>query len=158
MLTMEIDETRAIASLGGMPAAMHSALVAKVSTLRFMLEDKVKMKLRNDVLHIRSGNLLRSIFSNQIETPTSVTGFVASSGDVKYGAIHEYGGKTRAHEILPKKGNVLAFMIGGRMVFAKRVNHPGSVMPERSFMRSSFGEMRAQIVEELTGVVGAATK
>jgi hypothetical protein len=40
---------------------------------------------------------------------------------------------------------VLAFSVGGEMRFARRVNHPGSKMPERSFMRSSLRDMSTQI-------------
>ncbi len=36
-------------------------------------------------------------------------------------------GGTRPHEIRPKKkGGVLVFKIGGRTIFAKKVNHPGT--------------------------------
>ena len=49
---------------------------------------------------------------------------VASEGDVKYAAIQEYGGKTSAHEILPVKGQALAFLIGGAQLFARRVSIP----------------------------------
>ena len=36
-------------------------------------------------------------------------------------------GGTRPHEIRPKKpGGVLAFKIGGRTIFTKKVNHPGT--------------------------------
>jgi hypothetical protein len=39
--------------------------------------------------------------------------------------------------------------VGGKQVFAKIVHHPGSVMPERSFMRSSLAEMRPEIIDGL---------
>lgn len=55
--------------------------------------------------------------------------------DVKYAAIHEFGGHTPAHVILPKKGGVLSFMMGGKRMFAKSVNHPGSKIPRRPFLR-----------------------
>ena len=74
---------------------------------------------------------------------------VGSYGDVKYAAIQEYGGKTAAHEILPDKGNVLAFLVAGAMHFARRVEHPGSIIPERSYLRSSLDEMSADIVAAL---------
>jgi len=40
-------------------------------------------------------------------------------------AIYVHQG-TKAHVIRPKGGGVLAFMVGGKMVFTKRVNHPGT--------------------------------
>ncbi len=82
-------------------------------------------------------------------TATGSAASVGSYGDVKYAAIQEYGGKTGAHEILPVKGKVLAFLVGGAMRFARRVEHPGSVIPERSYLRSSLDEMSAEIVAAL---------
>lgn len=143
--TVEVSDSVVRARLQGMPAKLQQALARKTTTLRLLLEAKVKAKLSGDVLQVRSGALRRSIFSDQSETTTSVEGRVAQSADVPYGRIHEFGGKTAAHDILPKKGDVLAFVMGGKQVFAKVVHHPGSQIPERSFMRSSLHEMEAAI-------------
>lgn len=48
----------------------------------------------------------------------------------KYAAIHQLGGQTRPHVILPRNKKALAF--GGRVV--KKVNHPGSKIPARPFL------------------------
>lgn len=145
MIAIEVDDTRALARLGNIPAKYRAALSQKITVLRLQLEGTVKTKLSGQVLNVKTGNLRRSIFSTQEESPTSVVASVASSSEIRYARIHEYGGKTAAHEILPVKANVLAFMIGGKQVFAKRVNHPGSRMPQRSFMRSSLKDMAPQI-------------
>ena len=55
----------------------------------------------------------------------------------------------RLHEILPVKAEALAFVIGGAQVFARRVEHPGSLIPERSYLRSSLDDMRDEIVAAL---------
>lgn len=47
-----------------------------------------------------------------------------------YAAIHQFGGQTRPHVILPRNKKALAF--GGRVV--KKVNHPGSKIPARPFL------------------------
>lgn len=47
-----------------------------------------------------------------------------------YAAIHQFGGQTRPHVILPRNKKGLAF--GGRVV--KKVNHPGSKIPARPFL------------------------
>ncbi len=49
-----------------------------------------------------------------------------------YGAIHQFGGKTRAHVIRPKNKKALAWP-GGRHP-ARSVNHPGSNIPARPFL------------------------
>lgn len=44
---------------------------------------------------------------------------------VKYALVHHQG--SRPHVIKPRKaGGTLRFVIGGRVIFAKRVNHPGT--------------------------------
>jgi phage gpG-like protein len=147
-----------IARFEAMPGKLRQALTTKVSTLALRLEDRVKRKLTNDVLHVRSGDLRRSIFSEVQSNATEVIGKVASSGDVKYAAIQEFGGKTSAHVIEAKNGGALAFMFGGKQAFFKKVNHPGSVIPERSYLRSSLADMRDEIVEGLEEAVALALK
>ncbi len=75
---------------------------------------------------------------------------IGSNGDVKYAAIQEFGGKTAAHEILPGKAQALAFIAGGALRFARKVEHPGSAIPERSYLRSTLDEMSDEIVAALT--------
>ena len=102
-------------------------------------------KLSGAVLNAGSGTLRDSIAANVSADADGVVASVGSEGDVKYAAIQEYGGKTSAHEILPIKAQALAFVVGGAQVFARRVEHPGSVIPERSSLRSSLDDMRDEI-------------
>ena len=76
---------------------------------------------------------------------------IATSADVKYAVIHEFGGAIPPHEIVPDKAKALAFVIGGKQTFAARVQMPTVTMPERSYMRSSLVEMADGIKDELTG-------
>lgn len=142
-----VGDKALIARLEAMPAAVNQALFVKVTSLSLKLEKLVKVgKLNGAVLNRITGALSRSIHSRVDRNAMAVIGRVFSSGDVKYAAIHEYGGKTAPHIIEPKRAGVLAFMgKGGGMVFAKRVNHPGSRMPERSFLRSSLNDMSREI-------------
>lgn len=128
------------------PAAVHDMLLRKITSLTLRLQTHVKAdKLSGQVLNRRTGALSRSIVQQVLDQGLVIYGRVFSSGDVKYAAIHEFGGKTRAHDIFPKKADALSFMMGGRRVFAKVVHHPGSQMPERSFMRSSLADMAEEI-------------
>lgn len=125
-----------------MPSAVNEALFRKVTILSLKLENLVKTgKLNGQVLNRVTGALARSIHSKVDRNTASVIGRVFSSGDVKYARIHEYGGKTAPHIIEPKNAKALAF---GGGVYA-RVNHPGSVMPERSFLRSALHDMSTEI-------------
>jgi hypothetical protein len=52
----------------------------------------------------------------------------------------------------------LRFQLGGKVVFAKRVNHPGSRMPERSFLRSALYDMESEITRQLVGDIKKAVR
>ena len=151
MLSLSIDGVDALRTrLDAYPTAVASELAAKVQELAGALVDKVKYeKLAGEVLNSRSGALAASIAAEISGDGEDVAATVGSFGDVKYAAIQEYGGKTGAHEILPSKASVLAFVADGAMHFARRVEHPGSLIPERSYLRSSLDEMRAEIVAAL---------
>jgi phage gpG-like protein len=136
--------------LDSLPANIVAAIAAKSAALAEALADKVKNeKLSGAVLKPNTGALRDSIVAEVGVIDESVVATVSSAGDIKYAAIHEFGGKTAAHEILPVKAKALAFMLGGATVFAKRVMHPGSNIPERSYLRSSLAEMMDEIVGEI---------
>jgi phage gpG-like protein len=141
-----------------MPSKVHAALLRKVTELAFKLEAKIKGKLSGEVLHVRTGALRASIANQVTDTATAVTGRAFSSGDVKYAALHEWGGKIPAHEVVATKAQALAFVMGGKQVFAKRVQIPDVTMPERSFMRSSLADMKSEIVEGMTEAVREGLK
>jgi len=150
-----VGDKELIQRLESLPKAVQAALRVKVTALSLKLEAKVKRdKLNGQVLNRITGRLARSI-SHKVDVDAhSVYGRVFSSGDVKYAAIHEFGGTTAPHIIYPKKALALSFVnSGGEQVFARQVNHPGSKMPERSFLRSSLREMSAQISRDLKETV-----
>lgn len=138
------------ARLDGFAAALAGDLTVKAQALSEALADKVRNeKLSGQALNARSGALRDSIGAEVSREGDAVVASVGSYGDVKYAAIQEYGGKTGAHEILPTKGKVLAFLAGGAMRFARKAEHPGSLIPERPYLRSSLAEMSADILAAL---------
>jgi phage gpG-like protein len=151
MFAVELDGIKETgARLDAYPAALCAALAAKANDLAAALADLVRNdKLAGVVLNARSGALKGSIVADVSANGDGVTASVGSNGDVKYAAIQEYGGKTSAHEILPGKAKALAFVVGGALRFARKVEHPGSVIPERSYLRSSLDEMSGDIVRSL---------
>lgn len=141
-----MDDTAVREALDEIPPAVIAALRTKMQLLTINLQAHViRDKLSGQVLHQKSGALARSIQRDVTVSDAVVTGEVFSAGDVKYARIHEYGGKTPPHDIVPTKAQALAFALGGSNVFAKIVHHPGSKMPERSFLRSSLAD-QAQII------------
>jgi phage gpG-like protein len=146
------------ASLAGMPDRLRQALLSKANELAIALEAKIQQKLSGGVLNTRSGALASSIIATVDESSADVSVRIGTSGDVKYAAIQEFGGTIPPHEIVPDKAKALAFVVGGKRVFAARVNLPAVTMPERSYLRSSLAEMAEEIREGLGGAVVDATR
>lgn len=63
---------------------------------------------------------------------------VAIGTDKEYAAIHQLGGRTSPHVILPVRGKALRTPYG----FFKRANHPGSAIPARPFLGVSAADGR----------------
>ena len=144
------------ASLAGMPDRVRQALASKANVLAVALEAKIQQKLSGGVLNMRSGALASSIIATVDESSADVSVRIGTSGDVKYAAIQEFGGTIPPHEIVPDKAKALAFIVGGKQVFAARVNLPAVTMPERSYLRSSLAEMAGEIAEGFSGAVSEA--
>jgi phage gpG-like protein len=143
----------ASAALAAMPERIRDALADKANSLAAKLQAKIQQKLSGDVLNRKSGALARSIYATIDDAPADVSVTLATSADIKYAAIHEYGGMIPPHQIVPDKAKALAFLVGGKQAFAARVNLPAIAMPERSYMRSSLAEMAGEIRDELSEAV-----
>jgi len=129
-----------------------------MGTQTIALRENVKGKI-GTLFKSPRGPLYQSIRAGAVEeTNVSVSSKVFSDG-LPYARIQEYGGTTPPHVILPKNAKVLAFMgRGGNTVFARKVNHPGSVIPSRSYLRSSLAERRLEIIGAIRGAVDKATQ
>ncbi len=94
---------------------------------------------------VKSGQLRRSL-GIRVETNKVIIG--PNIKMAPYAGYVEFG--TKAHEIKPKsEGGVLAFKVGGRMVFARKVQHPGTraqpyVRPAFEAWVDSLGTMAAE--------------
>ena len=99
---------------------------------------------------------MRSIVVTIDGSSAGISASVAAAAEVKYAAIHEFGGTIPPHQIVPDKAKALAFAVGGKQAFAARVNLPAISMPERSYMRSSLAEMTDEIRQGLSEAVGEA--
>lgn len=154
MIEVNVDYGKTLEALDSVPDAVVRAVGKKMRIITVDLQGYVvSQKLQGQVLNHRSGKLSRSI-QQAVETEgTKVTGDVFSAGDVKYAGIHEFGGVIPAHDIEAKNAKALAFMIDGKMVFAKRVHIPDVTMPERSYLRSSLADKKDEIV---AGIQAAA--
>ena len=136
-------------ALATLPDRLRAALAVKSAVLATELQATIQQKLSGDVLNMKSGALAGSIGVAVDESSASITVHIFTSPDVKYAAIHEFGGTIPPHQVLPDKARALAFLVGGKQGFAARVNLPAITMPERSYMRSSLAEMAGEIHDEL---------
>ena len=99
--------------------------------------------LRGQVLNVRTGRLIKSV--NRIPARIAGNAIVSSIGsNVVYAGIHEFGGQTKPHRIEAKNGKSLHFFIGGKEIFARVVDHPGSKMPERSYIRAAIKDRKKE--------------
>ena len=132
--------------------AIAAALREKAEALQAQLLAKVEANLSGDVLQARSGALKASVIATLAFGADDIEADVGSEG-VPYAAIQEYGGTTPAHDILPIKAKALAFAGTGGQVFARRVHHPGSVIPARAPFGSALDALREEISGGLKQVV-----
>jgi phage gpG-like protein len=160
MLQLSLEGQAQLAErLGAMPDRLRAALAEKVDALaQNLFAQVVGVNLSGGVLRTQSGALRESIRVQASQQEAVIGAEIFSDGDVTYAAIQEYGGKTAAHEILPDKARVLAFAMNGSRVFARRIQHPGSQIPERSYLRSALEEQSDDIAQGLTTVVTRLSK
>jgi phage gpG-like protein len=153
MLSVSFDADALERRFAQMPQALRSALREKVEALAGAVRDHiVNDKLSGQVLQVRSGALRASI-DYEMAADGGPSAMVGSFGDLPYAAIQEFGGTTSPHDIAPVKAQALAFLLHGKTVFARRVHHPGSVLPERSYLRSAMADMKDEIAQGLLDVV-----
>jgi phage gpG-like protein len=109
-------------------------------------------KLSGQIMGVRSGALRESLNAEVNAEFDRVEGVV--SVDTPYARIHEYGGMTRPHPIKPKYKPALRFFwpkINAWVFAPNGVNHPGSHIKEKSFMRG--GLMEWNVGNRLQGMI-----
>jgi phage gpG-like protein len=145
------------ARLAALPDDLRVALAEKMDALaQDIYAQVVGVNLNGGVLNTRSGLLRNSIQLRRGDQDNALSVAIASDGSAPYDAIHEYGGKTAAHEIIPDKAKALAFLFNGKQAFARRVNHPGSQVPERSYLRSALADKSTEIRQAIAEAVAEA--
>lgn len=100
---------------------------------------------------IDTGNLRRSITKRKSSKFVVEIRSNARSNGLPYWPMVQYG--TAAHIITPKKASMLSFEVGGKRVFTRRVEHPGTTanpFVTRTLHRSLplFKEYYHQILSE----------
>lgn len=133
-----------MSEIGFNDSDLTAALQNKTEEFRDALLALIGANLSGGVLNTRSGALAASI-SSEIEGSGGAYSAITSSTGVPYAAIQEFGGKTAAHEIVAVKGKALAFAGAGGNVIVKKVHHPGSAIPARSYLGSALAAIQDEI-------------
>jgi phage gpG-like protein len=128
-------------------AELKTSMTSAMDRLKGHVQDD---KLSGQVLNVRTGDLRASIAADVTDDTTSVTGKVST--DLPYSAIHEYGGTIPPHPINTLNSAAHRFMTG------TSVMHPGCVIPERSYLRTSLRDMADSIRDELQLGVNRASQ
>ena len=113
MITAQVlNVDHVVLALSRIPEHSKETLRTNVSRIALSLRDLVKGGyLTGQVLQVRTGRLRRSITARTTATDYTATGIVGTN--VEYARIHEFGGKTKPHEILPIHAKALAFATPG---------------------------------------------
>ena len=131
-----------IPGLNAMVNAFNKAQVEMPNYLKNAMSNSVS-KVRTDAqstVPVRTGMLKKSIQQTVQDSPLIGKVIVGQP----YGKYIEYG--TKPHTIVPKNASVLAFPIGGSMVFATSVNHPGT--KAKPFMTPAIEKNRTYIMDQ----------
>ena len=183
-MKMEFDSRALKGHLERMPPKVHDALKNAITRETLTLLKLVKdTYLTGRALHVRTGLLRRSGTFRVLDYGAKIMGIVGVN--TPYAAIHEYGGQTKAHEIRPKNARVLAFFGNGYAYLPQRagvktqtgkwsststtadrqgltyrmvVNHPGSKIPARPYMKPALADRSSAIVQALRAAVDKGMK
>ena len=134
--------------LGGMRAGLLLAL--KSSKNEYFLSGGGPV--HPSKLTSRSGRLRDSIrIIEPIKTSSGFEGGLRAGGPgIPYAAIHEFGGRTSPHTIVPRKASMLSWMDKtGVRRYARRVRHPGSNIPPRPYLYPGLQRALPQIEKQV---------
>jgi phage gpG-like protein len=142
LITVRIDDFSVRARLEALPSALHERVLQTIMRLAGELVGLAQSKAPR-----KSGRLAGSIHSRITDTPRSIRAKVGTP--VRYAAAQEFGAHIPAHDLAARKARAMAFMLGGKQVFAASARFPGATIPEHSFLRSALRELTPEILASL---------
>lgn len=152
----KIDAAPAIESVRRWRARFRERLRAGFASGAARLLAIVRAKLSGEVLRPKSGALRASLRAAVAEDSAGLAGRVWSEGSLPYARIQEFGGRIMVPELAAQNAKALAFVYGGKLVFARRVRAHAVELPERSYMRSSLADFSPAFVDDIRKVAAEA--
>ena len=154
-----VGDREAVARFTTFGPELQAQLVKRVSGWPLALQKRVQeTKLSDQVLHVRTGRLRRSINSRVEEDGARVYGFVGTN--VVYGQRHEMG--------FSGTENVKAHSRLMTVAFGRKVNDPRQISVRafsrqikyaaRPFLRPALAEMKPEIVKGMEQALRDAAK
>lgn len=128
-----------------------------ISRAAVMLVAAIKMKLSDDVLHVRTGTLRRSVGYKIVEDDSGIAAIVGTN--LVYGAVHEFGfhGPEQVKAYNRRVTKAFGRPLTKPTIARVRAHTRNVNFPERSFVRTSLSENLEQIRVEVEQSAKAAT-
>jgi phage gpG-like protein len=154
-----IGERELIERLGLIPGKARDELRKAVDLMALKTLARVKLKLSDDVLHVRTGRLRRSITQTVTDDASSITGTVGTN--VEYAARHELGftGTESVQQHLRTiKAAFGRSLKGGAVTFPVSAHTRRVEYPAHSFLASAMKELEPEFKEAIELAVQKAIR
>lgn len=153
-----VGDADLVAKWQKMPASMQAGVEKTVQRLSLQLLALVKNKLSDDVLHVRTGRLRRSINQRVTSDQNSVTGIVGTN--VEYAQRLEYGfkGTESVRESLRHITQAFGKQLKEPKTITVRAHTRNVDYPAHSFLRSALAQMRPQIEKDMQAALIKSAK
>lgn len=160
MISIRIISTpAALAKLQAGAPDLVARLQQRMTLAMFKLQSRIVGETIPEMFPNGAPNIAATVRANPAELEGAVIrGSVEAGGPrttkrtlksgavVDYAAVQEFG-ISHSFEILPFNARALRFLMEGKVVFAKRVTHPG--LEPRPYMRQSLEAAAPSITEDL---------
>jgi phage gpG-like protein len=148
MITVTVDNALQLSLyLKSLSTKIHDALVRVMTYIGIDLQRYiVRQKLEGQVLHHRTGKLIRSVNQRVIDAYNVVAAVVTSAGSgAPYGFLHEFGGTVRIPEHTAHNA---------RRSWIVRAHD--ATFPVRSYARTSLADRRADYLARIQAAIAGA--
>lgn len=131
---------------------LNAALTSKLDNLNAELQRRIVANLQGPILNQVTGKAARSVEAvPAVNSGDAIEGAVQAGGGPAFYLKFQEDGTNGPYEIAAK-GKALAFMIGGKLAFFRRIQHPG--LEARRPVGSTFDAFQPEMIAGLQAVPG----